>query len=532
MARRSALEAAKNRAEIEQYRLDADLAREKRKQLKRLYEGAQSNQYYPKRGDRYSADAVVGAATHKIRAYARYLDENHDLAIGVLDELQRRIVGCGITVEPMVKRPDGKLHEQINKRIRRLWIEWTDGFPEASRTIPWPTTEALVCRSWLRDGEILIHHIEGAGAPIKHGSRIPYSLEIVEPDYLPFDLLRQKGEGNNRIVHGVELNDWKQPIAYHLYKEHPGDTGIGLASLQNFKDETKRVSAQEITHLKFARRFGQTRGVSLLHGVLRRLEDIKEYEESERIAARVAAAFTAVIKKSADFQGAVNLDATTGRRSFEMAPGMIFDQLLPGEDVSTISSDRPNSALVGYRDAMLRAVASGTGTSHSSISRNYDGTYSSQRQELVEAEAGYEAFREHFVAMFRKPVYRRFIDMAVMAGLLPMSGADRESIYDADYIGMPIPWIDPLKEINADALAVQSGFKSRHMVIRERGYDPSTVDEQLAVDDFDVRPTEAKGEPSNGKSGNTDGNDSQGKDQEDAAGTNSGRAKGRRRDAA
>lgn len=495
MARRSPLEAARARAEIEKYRLEADTAKHRRQMLKRLYQGATTNQYYPKRGDQYSADAVVGSATYKLRSYARYLDENHDLAIGVLDELVRRIVGCGITLEPMVKRPNGKLHEEANKKIRRLWREWTQAMPECSRTLPMQLVDALVCRSWLRDGEVFVHHIEGAGAPIKHSSRVPYSIELIEADYLPFDLMRAKANGAARIVHGVEMNDWKQPLAYHLYREHPGDVGIGLGSLSSIHQDTKRVSAQEITHLKFTRRIGQTRGVSILHGVLRRLEDIKEYEESERIAARVAAAFTAVIKKSSDFQGAVTLNSATGNRSFEMAPGMIFDQLLPGEDVTTIGSDRPNTALSDYRSAMMRAVASGTGTSHSSISRDYDGTYSSQRQEMVEAEAGYEAMREYFISAYRRPLYERFIDMALMAGLLPMTGIDRESLYDADYIGTPIPWIDPLKEINADAMAVMNGFKSRHMVIRERGYDPATVDEQLAADEFDVRPVEPEAAP-------------------------------------
>ena len=35
----------------------------------------------------------------------------------------------------------------------------------------------------------------------------------------------------------------------------------------------------------------------MLHGVIIRLADLKDYEESERVAARIAAAFTMYIKK-------------------------------------------------------------------------------------------------------------------------------------------------------------------------------------------------------------------------------------------
>ena len=70
-----------------------------------------------------------------------------------------------------------------------------------------------------------------------------------------------------------------------------------------------------------------------------------------------------------------------------MAPGMIFDSLLPGESVEILDANRPNSALIDFRSAMLKMVAAGAGSSYSSIARDYDGTYSSQRQELVESFA-------------------------------------------------------------------------------------------------------------------------------------------------
>ena len=47
-----------------------------------------------------------------------------------------------------------------------------------------------------------------------------------------------------------------------------------------------------------------------------------------------------------------------------------------------------------------------------------------------------------------------------------------------------MPWIDPKKEVEADVLLVDNGFKSRPQVIRERGGDPATVEKELSADEF------------------------------------------------
>lgn len=477
---RSPLTLAQREAAIERARLEAVALRQRREASERAYEAAAQSQYWPKRGDLKSGNAVMDQARTSIRSWARFLDENHDIAVGVLDDLVKKIIGCGIQIEPMVKGTNGKPIKKINDQLRTLWADWTQSMPESTRTMPWATVEAMACRTWLRDGEFLIQHLE-SGAPIRHRSRVPYSLEMIEADYLPFDLNRETLPTQNRVVHGVELTDWREPVAYWLYREHPGDTGMiasPTVALQQLR-EFKRVSADNITHVKFTRRFGQVRGVSVFHSVLRRLEDIKEYEESERVAARVAAAFCAVIKRNGDY---TSVNATDGSRIMEMNPGMIFDNLLPGEDIQTIGSDRPNTNLENFRNSQIRAIASGTGTSYSGVSRNYNGTYSAQRQELVESWVGYELMREYLYGVFYRPIWQRFVRMAVAAGLVPMTGADMATLFAVDMVGPAMPWIDPMKEVEASAKAVEVGFKSRHMVIRENQYDPAIVDEQIKAD--------------------------------------------------
>lgn len=477
---RNPLADAAEQAAIERHQLEAMVMRTRRQALERAYDAASPSQYWQRPGDLRSGNAVMDQARWTIRSWARYLDENHDLAIGVLDDIVKKVIGTGIQVSPAVKRANGELHEAANTALARLWAEWTASTPESTRTLPWQSIEAMVCRSVYRDGEILVQHLEG-NAPITHRSRVPYSIELIEADYLPFDLMRDSTPTQNRIVHGVELTDWREPVAFWVYREHPGDIGIQNITGRGVTSDVKRVSSDVMSHVKFTRRLGQVRGVSILHGVLRRLEDIKEYEESERVAARIAAAMCAVITKSTDFQGGAALN-DAGQRTLEMNPGMIFDNLLPGEQVSMIGSDRPNANLENFRNAQMRGVASGTGTSYSGISRNYNGTYSSQRQELVETWIGYELAREYLYGAFYRPVWQRFARMAYAAGLVPLASVDKATLFEVDFVGPSMPWIDPVKEVEAKKAAVDAGFTSRHMVIRESQLDPGAVDKQIESD--------------------------------------------------
>ncbi len=43
-------------------------------------------------------------------------------------------------------------------------------------------------------------------------------------------------------------------------------------------------------------------------------------------------------------------------------------------------------------------------------------------------------------------------------------------------------WVDPLKDIKAQIMAVRAGFKSRAEVVSEQGYDAEEIDREIAAD--------------------------------------------------
>ena len=197
------------------------------------------------------------------------------------------------------------------------------------------------------------------------------------------------------------------------------------------------------------------------------------------VAARISAALAMYIKKGTPEDYAVT-SSLNGKsidaRSIPIGPGMVFDGLLPGEDVGMIESNRPNPFLEGFRNGQLKAVAAGTRGTYSSVARSYDGTYSAQRQELVEGQAGYDLLQHEFIDYWSRPVYREWLHMAIASGVIQVPvDVDPDSVFGAIYQGPVMPWINPIHEANAWKILVEAGFADESEVARARQRNPQEL---------------------------------------------------------
>lgn len=439
------------------------------------YEATKPGRNRKMRGEHRGPDTVQSESGESMRAQARHYDENYDLVTGALDTLVMRVVGPkGIMVEPMVRRADGTLHDEFNRQINDLRNEWAKS-PDVTGEYSNALCEQLSCRTWLRDGEVFAQLVSGTKPGLPMPAGVPFAVELLEPDFVPYHYFAS-GAGSPDVVQGIEKNAWRRPIAYWIYRGHPGDYVQVLPK----QSDLKRVSADNIQHLKFIKRIGQTRGVSILHAVITRIEDLKDYEESERVAARIAAAAAFYIKKGNPDSYLPPQEGDETDRTFKVAPGLIFDRLQPGEEVGSIHSNRPSALLEPFRNAMVRMFAAGTRLSYSSASKNYDGTYSAQRQELVEQFDHYGTLQGTFISKFTRPIYEQMLRMAVMSGRLVVpDDVDQSTLFRAHYQGPAMPWIDPDKESKANERNNRAGYQTRSAIIRSRNENPLEVEEQL-----------------------------------------------------
>lgn len=419
-----------------------------------------------------SGNAIAGMDARQLRDQARHLERDLDLADNALNILVQNTVGSGIDVLSAPRLPGGPINRELALQLDELWDEWWDK-PEATRTHDYGACQQLLARSWFRDGDAFYQDLIGSVPYFEHGTSVPYSFEMLEADLVPLELT----DPARNILQGVERNAWGRPVAFHVYKSHPGDaTGNRL--------ETKRVSAEFMHCIALLKRLHQVRGLSVFASAMSRFEDVKDYEESERIAAKVAASLTFQIKKGSgdqyspggDLGGQVMVQDGAPIRELRLAPGAIFDDLLPGESIESLGSDRPNPNAATWRKEQLRAAAGGIGVSYSSLSLDYNGTYSAQRQELIEKWGSYLMLAERFIALCVRPQRARFVEACVLAGRvrLPPGWALRD-LSASTYVRPVMPWIDPLKEAYARGEAEDRGWVAPQQNTLQYGNNPSEV---------------------------------------------------------
>lgn len=426
--------------------------------------------------DASAPDRITQVSAESLRAQIRQAERNHDLVRGSLDVLVNNAIGPnGIGVEPQPRRMDGSIHTEYAATLRDIIKDWQRR-PEVTWTHDWESTQRLMGRTFFRDGEAFAQRIRGSVPGLTHGSRLPYSLEMLEADMVPMGY-NDDGRG---IRQGCQRDAWGRRLGWWVYKRHPGD----INTAQSYAD-TKWIPGDRMLQLAQLDRIGQLRGVTRYASVMTRLEDLRDYEESERVAAKIAANLTAYVKRQApEGEGYVapELDENgqVKPRELSLAAGTIIDTLAIGEEIGLVDTNRPNPNLVTWRGGQLRAFAAGINASYSSLSRDYNGTYSAQRQELVEQWVHYAAMTDQFVGMCVQPVHEDIIDMAILSGLAP---APRDlkpgSQFDFLFVAPSMPWINPMHEASAWLDLVQAGFASEVEVIRKRGGNPDDTMAQI-----------------------------------------------------
>ncbi|TRR33551.1 phage portal protein, partial [Salmonella enterica subsp. enterica serovar Panama] len=158
-------------------------------------------------------------------------------------------------------------------------------------------------------GEVFTQVLTGKISGLSPVAGVPFWLEALEPDYIPLE----KTDNSSNLVQGIYFNEWRRPVKYLVCQSWPGAGAAAVA--------VKEVTAENMLHLRFTRRLNQARGASLLAPVIIRLMDLKEYEDSERIAARIAASLGMFIKKQD--VGTDGYVAPEKRKETQIQPGML-----------------------------------------------------------------------------------------------------------------------------------------------------------------------------------------------------------------
>ena len=273
-------------------------------------------------------------------------------------------------------------------------------------------------------------------------------------------------------------------MAYWLYREHPFDALHPMAST-----EMVRVPADSVLHLFRPIRPGQLRGQPWLTQVLIKLYELDQYDDAELVRKKTAAMFAGFILKNAPEDQMLGETVTdqSGTELASLEPGTL-QVLLPGEDIKFSTPADVGASYETFMRVQLRSIAAGMGITYEQLTGDLTGVnYSSIRAGLLEFRRRCEQFQHQVIVyQFCRPVWQRWIEAALLSGTLPKQG-DVAPYYEAKWIPPGFAWVDPLKDIKAQIMAVRAGFKSRAEVVSEQGYDAEAIDREIATDNARAR---------------------------------------------
>lgn len=412
-----------------------------------------------------TAEQLATGSRDIIRGRARAAEMNSDLAESAVIALLRNVIGAGIIPQAKVRNRNGKLNNDLNKKIEKAWAKWAEPENADIRGISnFYELQEMALRRMVYDGEILVNKTS-------QGTYLPLSIQLIEAENIGAVSITH---GKNNIINGVEVTEHGRPVAYHVSQTDP----MGLRSF-----DTVRLTTDQAFLLFKPKRPSQIRGISLLALVLRRIHDIDEYMDADLIAARVAACFSVFVtsQNSARQTGILPRDKK-GRPNITMAPGMVR-HLSPGESIEFADPKRNAGTASEYSATQTRRIASGLGMSADIVARNISGNFSAARQNLLEDQKTFRQVQKFVITHFCMPIWKAFIDALYLAGELPSDYlANKDKYQEVAWLAPGWSWIDPVKEVNANKEAIKSGLTTLEDVCASSGRDWEEVLEQRKLE--------------------------------------------------
>lgn len=397
--------------------------------------------------DRYERDII--------RARARDLENNSDVVNGLLSAYRRNIIGRGFTLQSATG------DEKLNNQVDELWREWCRA-RNCDVTGMQSLTDMLrmaVQRKKVDGGALFLKRYTNYGM-------LPFQLQMIEVDELDHAAIAPRHKGN-RVAGGIEYNQFNRMVGFYV-RQYDID---GMQSMGSVYVDAKNVIFWFCKH-----RPSQIREISDLAPVMTRVRDVNEFITAVSVKERIAACLSVFIKRVLPTGGLGGRNQSTGRTvSYEgkrLTPGMITE-MNAGDEANVVDPKNAAEDATGFVKLLQRLVGSAMGVSYEAASRDMSETnYSSARQGIIEDDLTYAEELDGLHAVMDE-IYETFLISAVLAGQISIPGfwENKRMYMQHVWVGSPKPWIDPLKEANANRIALETGQKTFQEIAAERGRD-------------------------------------------------------------
>lgn len=439
---------------------------------KRNYTAAQTvARYGDFKSSSGSADYELMHSLPALRQKARFLARNSGTIKRYIQLMQDNVIG-----------ENGFAFQAGNPAVEMAWNDWCQR-PTVDGAMGMVDFLRQMVAAWCRDGECLIEIVINPAYPDM------ISLNPLEADMLDDTLNGIHPETKNMVKMGVEINDLGRPVAYHMLTVHPGDTS--WMPWQN-KPRHRRVPADNIIHAFERLRPGQTRGEPPAAASLNTIKMLDGYREAETMNRRIASAtmgfFSRALPKAEGIQALADQRdvAEDGEEMFTMnvEPGTL-KQLPDGMQFEKFDPGGSTTDYGQFEAQLKKELAMGLGISVFSLGMETSGvSYSTGRSVLMEDRAFYKGKQAFFIRQVMQTVFSRWAIMhALSAGSAIPPTRLKPIIKASKFRGRGWPWIDPSKDISANAEGLRTRQTSWTQIAADRGMDVTDLFTEIANDE-------------------------------------------------
>ncbi|MFT4061087.1 MAG: phage portal protein [Edaphocola sp.] len=395
----------------------------------------------------------------ELRRKSRNMYQNNPYAKRAHQTLKNNTVGTGI------------LPAIADDRTKKIWKEWAEStLADFDEKLDFYGLQSLVTETMTVHGDVLVLRVRNVDK-----KRAPLELKILTSRFLDRSRDTPKGASGGWVIGGIQFAANGKREGYWIYDQDPSNS---YAKGVFWKKE-------DVIHLYEVLEPGQAMGIPLGVSSILSLRDYDDYAAAQLMRQKIAACFSVFITEN----DTVAAPSGVQENHLERVEPGIIEHLPPGKSV-TFASPPPAEGYAEYSRNVLTGIASGFGTTYEAMTGDLSNVnFSSGRMGWLEFNRTIESLQWFvLIPRFCKVVYAWFVEAAVMAQLLP-PGTPTVCEWTAPRRQM----IDPVKETNGLLAQVRAGFVSWPEAVRQLGYTPEEIIEEMKAaakmfDDAGLKP--------------------------------------------
>lgn len=420
------------------------------------YDAAQTtrdNQNHWANADNLSAAAANSPEVRRtLRNRARYEVANNTYAAGMVRTLANDTVGSG----PSLQMLSGD--KAADTAVEMAFWKWMQAarLPDKLRT-------ARMARCV--DGEAFAHLFLNGN--LRHAVKLDvrlYEADQVARPWIAFS--------DPLMSDGIIFDDFGNPIAYTLLKQHPGDTAFTNLGL-----DFETVPARNMIHMFRAERPGQVRGVPEIMPALPLYAQLRRYTLAVIAAAETAADLAALLQTQAAPEDPDDIEPLDvfdlERRSIMTLPrGWVAQQM---------KAEQPTTTYQMFKREIINEIARCLNMPYNIAAGDSAGyNYASGRLDHQTYFKSVDVDREYIEASALEPIFDLWWELASDAGSLPPALADLPEPPTHEWHWEGHEHVDPQKEANASLSLIDGCQLTEAEYQARRGRDWEEVEAQRA----------------------------------------------------